>query len=69
MRGIGLPVLGVAALFGFGLPAARVALANEGSADAVFQMMDTNGDGKISREEHAAGAKHMFDTMDADQDG
>jgi hypothetical protein len=32
-------------------------------------MMDTNGDGKISRAEHAAGAKQMFAQCDANRDG
>ena len=31
--------------------------------------MDTDGDGKLSPDEHAAGAKRMFDAMDADKDG
>lgn len=39
------------------------------SAQAEVQMMDTNHDGRISAEEHAAGAKGMFAKMDADQDG
>jgi Ca2+-binding EF-hand superfamily protein len=34
-----------------------------------FKMMDTNGDGKISAEEHAAGSKKMFEKMDADKNG
>lgn len=34
-----------------------------------FQKMDSNADGKLSPEEHAAGAKAMFATMDADKDG
>jgi len=39
-----------------------------GGADK-FAAMDTNGDGKISAEEHAAAAKRMFDAMDTDHDG
>jgi Ca2+-binding EF-hand superfamily protein len=31
--------------------------------------MDTNGDGKISPAEHAAGAARMFEAMDANKDG
>ena len=34
-----------------------------------IKMMDTNADGKISPDEHAAGAAKMFGTMDADKDG
>ena len=37
--------------------------------DKHFKMMDTNGDGKISREEHTAGAKKMFEQCDANHDG
>jgi Ca2+-binding EF-hand superfamily protein len=43
--------------------------ANAHDWDAKFQKMDTNGDGKISRDEHAAGAKAMFEAMDANGDG
>src|SRR5688572_5121609 len=38
------------------------------SADAQFKAMDSNGDGKVSPEEHATGAKKMFETMDANKD-
>ena len=38
-------------------------------ADKHFKMMDTNGDGQISSEEHAAGVKTMFANMDTDKDG
>ena len=37
--------------------------------DKHFKMMDTNGDGKITKAEHAAGAKGMFKQCDANQDG
>ena len=40
-----------------------------GKPDAEFTAMDTNKDGKVSAEEHAAAAKKMFDTMDANRDG
>jgi Ca2+-binding EF-hand superfamily protein len=41
----------------------------EHSTDAMFKSMDTDGDGRISRAEHAAGAKKTFDKMDANHDG
>ena len=34
-----------------------------------MKMMDSNGDGMLSADEHAAGAKAMFDKLDADHDG
>lgn len=37
--------------------------------DAEFTAMDTNKDGKVSAEEHAAASKKMFDMMDANRDG
>jgi Ca2+-binding EF-hand superfamily protein len=42
------------------------ALAHGGMTD--FKSMDTNGDGKISAEEHEAAAKKMFERMDANKD-
>ena len=38
-------------------------------ADKHFKKMDANGDGKITRAEHAAGAKQMFAECDANKDG
>jgi Ca2+-binding EF-hand superfamily protein len=54
-----------------GLVSSPAALAGGGKhePDARFTAMDSNGDGKVSAEEHAAAAKRMFDTMDADKDG
>ena len=39
------------------------------AANAEFRTMDTNKDGKVSADEHAAASKKMFDTMDANRDG
>ena len=39
------------------------------AVDAEFKAMDTNKDGKVSAEEHAAASKKMFDVMDANKDG
>jgi Ca2+-binding EF-hand superfamily protein len=38
-------------------------------SDKHFKMMDTNGDGKVSRAEHASAAKEMFAQCDANRDG
>ena len=38
------------------------------SAEKIKQF-DTNGDGVLTADEHATGAKSMFDKMDADHDG
>ncbi|HVZ74276.1 MAG TPA: EF-hand domain-containing protein [Polyangia bacterium] len=56
------------------LGAAGLAICLGGAAfahdvDTKFQMMDTNGDGKISRDEHTAGSKKMFEKMDTNGDG
>ena len=40
-----------------------------GQAAAPPQAMDTDGDGLVSVKEHAAGAKTMFERMDANHDG
>jgi Ca2+-binding EF-hand superfamily protein len=49
------------------LLAAPFALA--GDKGDKFQKMDTDGDGRVSRTEHAAGARQMFQVCDADGDG
>lgn len=41
----------------------------EMSAAEKIKTIDTNGDGQITAEEHAAGAKKMFEMMDTDNDG
>lgn len=40
-----------------------------GDKDKKFSKMDTDGDGRISRTEHMAGAQRMFAEMDANRDG
>jgi hypothetical protein len=40
-----------------------------GPVHTEMNMMDTNGDGKLTPAEHAAGAQRMFQGMDADKDG
>lgn len=39
------------------------------SPDAMFKATDTNHDGKLSREESAAGSKKMFTDLDTNRDG
>jgi hypothetical protein len=43
----------------------------QGSAfiERELKQMDTNGDQKLNAEEHAAGARKMFETMDTNKDG
>jgi len=66
---IKMALLGMPAICGFALAPIAHAHGDGAHKDAMFQMMDTNGDGKISAEEHAAAAKKMFETMDADKNG
>lgn len=40
-----------------------------GDKNGKMAMMDTDGDGKITQAEHAAGAKSMFSKLDANADG
>lgn len=53
--------------------AAVPALANDGKmeakADHYFEQMDTDNDGKISREEHDAFSDKMFTEADTNKDG
>lgn len=49
--------------------APRMARAAEPAVNAEFKAMDSNGDGKLSPAEHAAGARAMFVAMDANRDG
>jgi Ca2+-binding EF-hand superfamily protein len=42
--------------------------ADMSSAEKI-KVVDTNRDGMLTAEEHAAGSKKMFDKMDTDKDG
>lgn len=59
--------------FVFGAAAAAVWAQGTGQnvdpVDHELKMMDTDGDGKVSAEEHATGVRRMFESMDADHDG
>lgn len=41
----------------------------KGSQEAMFKAMDTDGDGFVSRAEHAASGKQMFTDADTDHNG
>jgi Ca2+-binding EF-hand superfamily protein len=43
--------------------------ANEMSAADKIKTIDTNADGVLTADEHAAGSRSMFDRMDTDKDG
>jgi hypothetical protein len=46
----------------------RKAKTTELSAAAKIKAVDTDGDGVLSAEEHAAGSKRMFEKMDGNKD-
>lgn len=46
----------------------RSTRADMSSAEKI-KAVDTDGDGRLTGEEHAAGSKKMFDMMDGDRDG
>jgi Ca2+-binding EF-hand superfamily protein len=54
---------------GLALAALPGAFAKDQDAESKFKSMDTDGDGRVSRAEHAAGATLMFNSMDANHDG
>lgn len=56
-------------LYMYGLALTLLPAAWANSPDKKFSKMDTDGDGKISRTEHSAGAQRMFAEMDANSDG
>ena len=41
----------------------------EMSSAEKIKVVDTNGDGTLTAEEHAAGSKRMFEKMDTNKDG
>ena len=47
----------------------RKATKSDMSAADKIKVVDTNGDGVLTAEEHAAGSRAMFEKMDTDKDG
>jgi Ca2+-binding EF-hand superfamily protein len=66
---ISMKTLALTLLCGVMTSGMALANADKGSADFMFHQMDTNGDGRISTDEHAVAAKRMFEKMDANKDG
>lgn len=56
-------------LMACGLAFAALPSAFAGDMDDKFKMMDSDGDGRVSRAEQASGAQAMFSAMDANSDG
>ena len=52
-----------------GPPARAGARERVGAASAGIRRVDSDGDGQLSRAEHAAAARKMFEAMDANHDG
>jgi hypothetical protein len=62
--------IGLACLaLGLGGDALAGRIERVGAASAGIRRLDKDGDGKLSRDEHAAGARQMFDAMDGNHDG
>jgi len=62
-------LVATAAIFAGSLAAHGYAANTRPGSAHEIKMMDTNADGKIAPDEHAAGAAKMFAAMDADKDG
>jgi Ca2+-binding EF-hand superfamily protein len=67
-RATGIAILVLAGTAWAG-PAAKGTAPAANGVDHEMKTMDTNGDGRLSAEEHASGARRMFEAMDADHDG